>query len=87
MSARPCVGAVGHNAWLILEELGHAAHPVAPALGVVAVEVPQVQFLHDETVGYWWACWWFDSGYMAASAPGCLWMVFPHFPRDGILGS
>ena len=37
----------------MLEE--HAALPAASALGVVAVEVPQIQFLDDGVVGYWWA--------------------------------
>ena len=49
------MGAVGHGAQLVLGELGHAALPVGPALGVVAVEVTQIQFLDDEMVGYWWA--------------------------------
>ena len=39
------MGAVGHGAWLVLEEPGHAALPVASALGGVAVEVPQIQFI------------------------------------------
>ena len=54
-----CVGASVHCAWLVLEEPGHAALPVAPALGVVAVEEPQIQFLGDG----WWDIG-FDSGYM-----------------------
>ena len=50
------MGAVGLGAWLVLAELGHAALPVAPVLGVVAVEVPQIQFINDEMVEYWCAC-------------------------------
>ena len=49
------VCAVGHGAWLELEEPGHAALPVACALGGVAVEVPQLQFLDDGMVEYCWA--------------------------------
>ena len=30
------MGAVGHGAWLVLVEPGHAALPVAPAMGAVA---------------------------------------------------
>ena len=54
------MGSVRHNAWLVLEESGNAALPVASALGSVAVEVPQIQFLDDDMVGYCWA--W--CGYM-----------------------
>ena len=43
-------GCGGHGARLVVEEPGHA---LPPALGVVAVEVPQIQFLDDEMVGYW----------------------------------
>ena len=39
------MGSVGHGAWLVLEEPGHAPLPVASALGCGAVEVPQIQFL------------------------------------------
>ena len=49
------MGAVGHGARLVLEKPGHPALPVASILGVVAVEVPQIQFLDDEMVGCWWA--------------------------------
>ena len=41
-----CMAHTGRNAVL----------PVAPALGVVFVEVAQIQFLDDEMVGYLWAC-------------------------------
>ena len=52
--------------WQLLDQLGHAAHPMAPAMGAVAVEVPQIQFFDvvvvqfqflDKVVGL-------DSGYM-----------------------
>ena len=39
------MGALGHGEWLVLAEPGLAALPVASALGGVAVEVPQNQFL------------------------------------------
>ena len=39
------VGALGHVGWLVLAEPGLAALPVASALGGVAVEVPQIQFI------------------------------------------
>ena len=39
------MGAGGHGAWLVLEEPGHAALPVASALGGVPVEVPTIQFI------------------------------------------
>ena len=47
-------GFIGHGARLVLEKPGHAALPEAPALGVVAVEVSQIQVLDDDMVGYWW---------------------------------
>ena len=53
------MGAVGHGAWIVLEEPGHAALPVASALAGVAVEVSQIQFFDDGMVGYCWAwCGW-----------------------------
>ena len=39
------MGALGHGGWLVLAEPGLAALPVASALGGVAVEVPQIQFI------------------------------------------
>ena len=39
------MGASGHVGWLVLAEPGLAALPVASALGGVAVEVPQIQFI------------------------------------------
>ena len=44
------MGAVGHGEWLVLAEPGHAALPVAPAMGALVVEVPQIQFIDDEVV-------------------------------------
>ena len=38
---------------------------MASALGVVAVEVPQIQFLDDAMVGFGGLGIWFDIGYMA----------------------
>ena len=39
------MGAAGHGAWLVLAEPGLAVLTVASALGRVAVEVPQIQFI------------------------------------------
>ena len=36
---------VAHGVRLVLDEPGHAAHPVAPAMGALAVEVPQIQYI------------------------------------------
>ena len=44
------MGAVGHCAWLVLAQPGHAALPAAPAMGAFAVEVSQIQFIDDEVV-------------------------------------
>ena len=35
---------------LVLAEPGHEPLPVAPAMGAVVVEVPQIQFFDDEVV-------------------------------------
>ena len=87
--------AVGHGARLVLEEPGHAALPVAPALGVVAVEVPQIQFLDDEVWSIGGLGIWFDNGHMvcvsswvlldgfstfsACSDAGHMWQLDPSF--------
>ena len=39
------MGALGHVVWFVLAEPGLAALPVASAVGGVAVEVPQIQFI------------------------------------------
>ena len=72
------MGAVGHGARLVLEEPGHAALPEAPALGVVAVEVPQIQFPDDEMVGYWWP-WYLVRQWIHGLRQllGCFWMGSP----------
>ena len=44
------MGAVGHDAWLVLAEPGHEPLPMAPAMGAVVLEVPQLQLIDDEVV-------------------------------------
>ena len=66
----------------------HGSLPVGATVGVVAVEVPQIQFLDDEMVGYWRA--WFPVSTVdtwSASAPGCFRTVSPYFLCEGMLRS
>ena len=39
------LGVVGHGPRLVLDELCHTAHSMAPAMAALAVEVPQIQFI------------------------------------------
>ena len=55
------MGAVGHCEWLILAEPGHAALPVAPVMGALAVVGPRFSSSTTRWRGSpssWTSSWW-----------------------------
>ena len=50
------------------------------------MELPQIQLIDDEMVGYWWA-WYLVRQWMVCDSSWVLLDGFSTFLRNGILGS